>query len=539
MTSNSKSLTYLSFFIIILLILILQVYCTDYDDFVEIKEGPALLHPNPDTEIPINKDYVTLSWKTVKGANTYNVYIDNIKVGNVPDTQFTVERKDYDLEEHTWTIIAENEYQYYPSPIKWKFIFINEKPTLIDLKEDDVICQTETIDFNWTMDPAPISYIIEIFSDSQTKNLIDNYPLSVDTNNHKVQLDQGEYWWRVKAVYENYESDFSELRHFTVAYSPKNPEDEKPVITVNDKISCSITDSITASCTNCKEWVSGPTLTATGTGKHKLTFTAVNYDDAGCFKQTTSKTVTLLIEGPEDPEISFSYAKYCGYTRVTPTCTNCGTDTVTIDPPSYDVTVNMGSTTNFTVKRTNSNNCTNEKTFKADNVKVLNNPFSGNLITNPGCETGSVSGWTVVSGGWSCTTSSSRVYEGSYGFYPGTVTSGELYQEIDLSAGIELIDTGNLSFAFETYMKSDHSGSCNADKPRIIIEYLDETKTSILNSFDSGWIGLACAWGAENYEVIAPAGTRHVRIRMLANRGAGTELNAYFDNLSLYPSCAP
>ncbi len=98
----------------------------------------------------------------------------------------------------------------------------------------------------------------------------------------------------------------------------------------------------------------------------------------------------------------------------------------------------------------------------------------------------------------------------------------------DLAA---MIDTGEQLFSFSGYVRSWPQSP--ADLSRIILEYLNFDKSVILASFDSGDYGDASIWTLISNDTIAPAGTRFIRIRLIATRRSGSNNDGYFDALSL------
>lgn len=93
-----------------------------------------------------------------------------------------------------------------------------------------------------------------------------------------------------------------------------------------------------------------------------------------------------------------------------------------------------------------------------------------NLIQNPGCETAGSPppGWTQVSGTWSCNAFVAP-QGGTAHFYPGSVASGELQQDIDVSADALSIDLGLATATFDGYVQS--FPQTPPDLSRIVVEY--------------------------------------------------------------------
>ncbi len=156
-----------------------------------------------------------------------------------------------------------------------------------------------------------------------------------------------------------------------------------------------------------------------------------------------------------------------------------------------------------------------------------------NLIVNPGAELNPVgNGWTQVTGFWINGTEVTA-HGGFYHFYPGdNSTGGELYQDINVSAWATSIDGNFSTFTFGSWMRIyNASGGIPNDQSRVVVEYRDGGGT-VLTSYDSG-LRNNLFWVSYSDSRLAPAGTRTIRIRLLATRTVGTAADGYFDDLSL------
>jgi YD repeat-containing protein len=164
-----------------------------------------------------------------------------------------------------------------------------------------------------------------------------------------------------------------------------------------------------------------------------------------------------------------------------------------------------------------------------------------NLIQNPSAEeptvaAGQIPGWSAFSGGdWHAVRpalpTDTPSFDGEYFFYPGATSSAELRQEVDVSSFATSIDAGSQGFAFQGFVRSFNQSP--PDRGRIILEYLNQAKSAVLVSFDSGQIGNTGAWQRVANQQTAPIGTRFVRVRLLATRQLGSSNDAYFDGMSL------
>lgn len=171
-----------------------------------------------------------------------------------------------------------------------------------------------------------------------------------------------------------------------------------------------------------------------------------------------------------------------------------------------------------------------------DDDTTANTCKTPNLLANGGGEEalvdGEVPGWTEVTGSdWSVRSSPDLPYEGSAYFWSGLVALGEMRQDVDVSAFAQYIAAGSQQFLFQGYVKSYNQSP--ADKPRIIVEYRDATNSTVLGSYDSGYLDARSGWMLLEDLRFAPAGTSWIRVRLLADRNAGSGNDGYFDALQL------
>jgi hypothetical protein len=107
----------------------------------------------------------------------------------------------------------------------------------------------------------------------------------------------------------------------------------------------------------------------------------------------------------------------------------------------------------------------------------------------------------------------------------------ELQQDVDITNMAASVDSGNLVFIFEGYVRAFNQSP--PDQSRIILEYLDFLKTTKLDSVDSGNYSETSEWIQITDTTIAPKGTRFIRVRLLSTRRAGSNNDGYYDGLSL------
>jgi hypothetical protein len=176
---------------------------------------------------------------------------------------------------------------------------------------------------------------------------------------------------------------------------------------------------------------------------------------------------------------------------------------------------------------------------------------SQNLLVNPSAESGDPTsvGWTNVSmgsTGASCYNNSGwRILgnqngfpvaqHGSYLFFAGcssvTGSTFEVRQDVNVSANASLIDLGWDAFTFSGYMQV--YTQTPADQAEIIVEYRNASNTTVLTSYNTGLTSNQGTWTFYSHTTTAPAGTRFIRVRLLAKVNTGPSIDAYFDNLSL------
>ncbi len=179
-----------------------------------------------------------------------------------------------------------------------------------------------------------------------------------------------------------------------------------------------------------------------------------------------------------------------------------------------------------------------------------------NLLANPGAEQGSSSAITswreVIGSDWQVRTSSPSPAEGSGYFYAGNTSFAELAQDVNVAAYATPIDLGAQTFAFQGKVRSRNENP--SDTSRIVVEYRNAANNVVLGAFDTGEIASPLSWQQVADSRPAPAGTRWIRVRLIADRfqnktGGGSQCktggtqcytnDGYFDALSLRPLGTP
>ncbi|MDA8016718.1 MAG: carboxypeptidase regulatory-like domain-containing protein, partial [Thermoanaerobaculia bacterium] len=168
---------------------------------------------------------------------------------------------------------------------------------------------------------------------------------------------------------------------------------------------------------------------------------------------------------------------------------------------------------------------------------------SGNLLLNPGGDEPEVSGpdgriphWIQVSGDWTDGDpgwSAGYPQDGPDYLWPGEVSSGELYQDIDLMPWSAEIDHGLGRGFFAGSLLSPGN-----DPARFIVEYRNEAG-EVVETFDTGE-RLADFWSRETDYRQLPMGIRSARVRLIARRVPPfSHLSAAFDAMRFHLLPAP
>lgn len=164
-----------------------------------------------------------------------------------------------------------------------------------------------------------------------------------------------------------------------------------------------------------------------------------------------------------------------------------------------------------------------------------------NLVVNPGNElalvNGNIPGWTEVQGTlWGQRSSNPPAHEGAHYFFAGAGALALLRQDVDVAHLAPVIDAGQMAFDFSGWARSFLQS--NLDTSTFIVTLLNSQSTPLL-AYDSGALRNTDSWQQVQTRLPAPAGTRTVRIDLLATRFAGTNNDGYFDSLSLVATPVP
>jgi len=179
--------------------------------------------------------------------------------------------------------------------------------------------------------------------------------------------------------------------------------------------------------------------------------------------------------------------------------------------------------------------------------------WSGNLLTNPGAESGDLTGWTtddatavraIQSRGQSTGTVYPHSGDWFFDFTGRSLGVGAatlaLWQDADIAAYATDIDAGRLYVSGAVYLQTeDASYLTGADSARLSIEYLDGTGSS-LGSLTTGWVQSPnLTWVQYELSGLLPTTAREIRFDLEGLKGETTYLNAFFDDADLQVRIIP
>lgn len=151
-------------------------------------------------------------------------------------------------------------------------------------------------------------------------------------------------------------------------------------------------------------------------------------------------------------------------------------------------------------------------------------------MTNPGAEAGTTTGWTNVTGTLAAIASGGGIlpYTGSYFFRAGASATTECYQDIAIPADYHAgIDAG----AYKAVFTAFQAGYTDADTGSMGLAFYSGAP-ALISSVQNENID-AEVWERRTLGQAVPAGTRTIRVILYGVRASGTNLDAYWDNMSL------
>jgi hypothetical protein len=169
-------------------------------------------------------------------------------------------------------------------------------------------------------------------------------------------------------------------------------------------------------------------------------------------------------------------------------------------------------------------------------------------LTNPGAESGNITGWTAESGTMVAQTTETAgtptnvvgPRTGSYYFRMGANVTVTAYQDVAVDAGDHtLIDAGKAVAWGGGYTNGYDQDN---DEGQLEIECRSSggvVLATLTGGYGSGYgvgggVGTDGGWRRTDVVGAIPANTRTLRFRLRGRRAAGTQNNAYFDDLELH-----
>lgn len=158
------------------------------------------------------------------------------------------------------------------------------------------------------------------------------------------------------------------------------------------------------------------------------------------------------------------------------------------------------------------------------------------LLTNPGFETGDLTGWTTEAG---FSSGSAQTVNGSVNPHSGTYMLGasatvetRLSQTIDVSAYATDIDAGAAIMVAQVFTSKEFN---DGDGTRILLVFLDGSSNQV-GYFNMPVYANGAAlgtWFGMNYSVVVPENTRSIKYMLSILRNAGTNNDSQADDASL------
>ena len=183
---------FISIFILLVINLIIN-NCADRAVFDEIKDiCPMII---PEDNATIYNGTPKFEWGKVKGANSYELYINNKLITRTMENMYTLSSEEALTDgEYYWKVRSINEYQYMPCGEK---IFKIVIPTSAELLTNDGFCfSTDRPTLEWKNSDGIKHNVIEISINSDFSNILMVY----NTSDSKIELsvlEDGLYYWRV------------------------------------------------------------------------------------------------------------------------------------------------------------------------------------------------------------------------------------------------------------------------------------------------------------------------------------------------------
>ena len=199
--------------------------------------APVLVEPDDESKLETTTT-PEFRWRSVENANQYRIQVDDSKAFDSPqfdepvsDVSATSIRA-LELGVYYWRVQALN---VYGTPGDWSdpWTFIisipPDAPILIQPKQDSIESDTTTPAYEWSRVLTAARYQIQV-NDKQNFNS-PTYDENVADTTHtpSMHLEQGEYYWRVRAFNEyDTPGDWSDPGLFIVSIPPGAPDLKSP-----------------------------------------------------------------------------------------------------------------------------------------------------------------------------------------------------------------------------------------------------------------------------------------------------------------------
>ena len=164
-----------------------------------------------------------------------------------------------------------------------------------------------------------------------------------------------------------------------------------------------------------------------------------------------------------------------------------------------------------------------------------------NVLTNGGGESGSLSPWVAGGAGTAIVDNGSAgagisPRSGSRHFFGGVGALNTLTQTINILSGAQgftaaQVDSGTLSAAVVFYQQSYYQSSGN-DQGQVTLAFRASNGTTI-STVSTPPVGCVNSYCLQSYTYPLPAGTRLIDFSLVFIRQSGSNLDCYFDDVSL------
>jgi hypothetical protein len=158
--------------------------------------------------------------------------------------------------------------------------------------------------------------------------------------------------------------------------------------------------------------------------------------------------------------------------------------------------------------------------------------FVAQGLSNPGFETGDLSGWTVESGGtWTVDNAHESLSGGHTGsWFVRSTGDGVLAQTVDVSSISRQIDLGLGQARARAWMAETAS---DTDAARVRLQFLDENDVELGTIDPSFTDPVGTTYAQVEATGAIPAGTRKIKVRLQIDQVSGVSPNLALDDVTL------